>query len=205
MVIWKERKHDNDDTFVERNAGCITALRDCGLLKKFHTPSMVLHEQLLEYILWMWNPEQQYSEVGAHILTVEVEDIYFLTSLSRQGDPISLTGSHGGDITTQEMINCHCIFGTRTSGKKIPIKAVVDGPLRTILFTMERVVRSQGVHQAYRAHMLYAIESMAPTTFNWVEALLPIFKDQLTKCRQGELKQFGFGSILACLFFERVP
>ena len=35
--------------------------------------------------------------------------------------------------------------------------------------------------------------------------MLPIFKDQLTKCRQGELKQFGFGSILACFFFERVP
>ena len=56
-----------------------------------------------------------------------------------------------------------------------------------------------------RTHILYAIEAMAPTVFNWVEALLPIFKDQVTKCRQGELKKFGFGSILACLFFEQVP
>ena len=53
--------------------------------------------------------------------------------------------------------------------------------------------------------MLYAIEAMAPTVVDWVEALLPIFKDQLTKCRQGELKQFGFGSILVCFFFEWVP
>ena len=53
--------------------------------------------------------------------------------------------------------------------------------------------------------MLYAIEAMAPTVFNWAEALLLIFKDQLTKCRQGELKQFSFGSILACFFFEQVP
>ena len=53
--------------------------------------------------------------------------------------------------------------------------------------------------------MLYALEAMAPTVFNWAEALLPIFKDQLTKCRQGELKQFGFGSILACFFFLQVP
>ena len=53
--------------------------------------------------------------------------------------------------------------------------------------------------------MMYALEVMAPTVFNWVEALLPIFKDQLTKCQQGELKKFGFGSILACFFFERVP
>ena len=97
---------------------------------------MVSNEQLLEHILWMWNPEQQYFEVGAHILTVEVEDIYFLTGLSRWGAPISLTGSRGGDITTQEFIDRHCALGTRTSGKKIPIRAVTYGPLRTVLFTM---------------------------------------------------------------------
>ena len=77
MVIWKERQHDNDDAFAKRNAGCIDTLRDYGLLKFFHTPSMVSHERLLEHILQMWNPEQQYFEVGAHILKVEVEDIYF--------------------------------------------------------------------------------------------------------------------------------
>ena len=129
MVIWKERQHDNDDAFDERNVGCIAALRDCGLLKFFCTPSMVSHERLLEHMLRMRNPEQQYFEVGSHLLTVEVEDIYFLTGLSRRGAPISLTGSRGGDITTQELINRHCIPGTRTSGKKIPIKEVVDGPL----------------------------------------------------------------------------
>ena len=66
------------------------------------------------------------------------------------------------------------------------------------------MVGSQGVNQGSITHMLYAIEAMAPAFFNWVEALLPIFKDQLTKCWQGELKQFGFGSFLACFFFERV-
>ena len=78
MVIWKERQHDNDDAFAERNRGCIAVLRDCGLLKFFYTPSMVSHERLLEHILRMWNPKQHYFKVGAHILTIEVEDIYFL-------------------------------------------------------------------------------------------------------------------------------
>ena len=146
MVIWKERQHDNDNTLAKKNAGCIAALRDCGHFNFFHTPSMVLHERLLEYILRMWNLEQQYFEVGAHILTVEVEDIYFLNGLLRWGTPISLTGSHGGDITTQELIDRHCILGTRTSKKKIMIKEVVDGPLQTMFFTMKRVVGSQGVH-----------------------------------------------------------
>ena len=188
MVIWKEWKHDDDDSCAERNVGCIAALRNCCLLKFFHTPSMVSHERLLEHILHMWNPEQQYFEVGAHVLTIEVEDIYFFTRLSRWGAPISLTGSHGRDVTTQELIDRYCLPSTRTSGKKIPIKAVVDLPLCNILFTMQRLARSQGPHQTSRAHMLYAIEAMAPTFFNWAEALLLVFKDHLTKCRHGELK-----------------
>ena len=135
-MIWKERTHDNEDATVERNAGCIATLRYCGLLKFFWTPSMVPHEQLLEHILQMWNLEQQYFKVGAHILIVEVEDIYFLTGLSRRGAPISLTGSRGGDITTRELIDRHCAPGIGTSRKKIPIKVVMDRSLRIILFTM---------------------------------------------------------------------
>ena len=116
--------------------GCIAALRNYGLLKFFRTPSMVSHEIFLEYILHMWNLDQQYFEVGAHVLTIEVEDIYFLTGLLIQGGSISLTSSCGGDMTTQELIDRHCLPGTRTLGKKIPIKAVVDVPLHTLLFTM---------------------------------------------------------------------
>ena len=85
-------------------------------------------------------------EVGAHVLTIEVEDIYFLTGLLRWGAPISLNGSHAKDITSQELINLHCIFGTKTSGKKITIKVVVDGPIQTVLFTIQRVAKIQGVH-----------------------------------------------------------
>ena len=102
--------------------------------------------------------------------------------------PISLTRSRGGDITTRELIDRESALGTGTSRKKIPIKVVIDRALRTVLFTMQSMDRSQGVHQDSRAHMLYAIEAMAPTVFNWAEAMLPIFKDQLSKCQQGELK-----------------
>ena len=115
--------------------------------------------------------------MGAHILTLEVEDIYFLTGLSRRVSPISLTGSRGRDITTRELIDRHCVPGTGTSGKKIFIKAVTERALQIVLFTMQRMAGSQGVHQASRAHMLYSLEAMAPMVFNWVEALLPIFKD----------------------------
>ena len=83
MVIWKERKHDLDDVASARDADCLGALRGCVLLKFFRTPSMISHPCLLEYILQMWNPEKQHFEVGIHVLTIEVEDIYLLTGLSR--------------------------------------------------------------------------------------------------------------------------
>ena len=108
-------------------------------------------------------------------------------------------------MTTQELINRHCHPGTRMLGKKIPIMPVVDRPLHTILFIMQKLDGSRGSHQESREHILHSLEAMEPTIFNWVEALIPVFKDQLIKCRQGELKKFGYGSILACFFFERVP
>ena len=74
--------------------------------------------------------------MGAHVLTIEVEDIYFLTGLSRQGAHVSFTGPQGGDVTTQELINRYCVPCTKMSMKKIPIKVVVDDALRTVLFTM---------------------------------------------------------------------
>ena len=82
MVIWKERKHDEDDSTAARDAGCLGSLWGCVLLKFFQTPIMISHSRLLEYILQMWNPEQQYFKVGPHVLNIEVEDIYFLTRFS---------------------------------------------------------------------------------------------------------------------------
>ena len=88
MVVWKERKHEDDDARAGVDVGSITALRGCGILKSFHVPSMRSHVRLLEYILRMWSPKQQYFRVGGHILTMEAEYIYFLTCLSMRRAPI---------------------------------------------------------------------------------------------------------------------
>ena len=74
--------------------------------------------------------------MGAHILIVEVEDICFLTGLSRHGTPISVIGSPGEDITTRELIDRHYAPDIGTSRNKMPIKVVADRALRIVLFTM---------------------------------------------------------------------
>ena len=66
------------------------------------------------------------------MLTIEVEDIYFLIGLSRQGDPISLTGSCGGDATTQELINCYYIPGTIFLGVMLLPSGVTRFVIRNI-------------------------------------------------------------------------
>ena len=94
----------------------------------------------------MWNPEQQYFEVGDHILTMEVEDIYFLAGLSMQGELISLTGLRNGEITTQVLIDRYCFPSTQMCRKKILIKAVMDFPFCVVFFTMQRISGIQGDH-----------------------------------------------------------
>ena len=105
---------------------------------------MVSHACVQDFVLQMWNTKQGNFEVGPRILTIEVEDIYFLIGLSRRGDPISLTSSRGGDVTTQELIDHDCFHGTKMLGKKIPIKTMMDLPLWIVLFTMQWVVGRQG-------------------------------------------------------------
>ena len=50
--------------------------------------------------------------------------------------------------------------------------------------------------------MVYALDAMGPTIFNWDEEFLVTFKEKLTKCCHGELKQFGYGTILVSFFLE---
>ena len=85
MVIWKEREHEIPDTQAVNDPLMVEALRNFGLLKYFCVPGMKAHIRLLEYIINMWDPEKEHFVVGVHILPIEIEDIYFLTSLSMRG------------------------------------------------------------------------------------------------------------------------
>ena len=52
---------------------------------------------------------------------------------------------------------------------------------------------------------MISIRATEDVVFYWCSGLLANLKDQLTCCCQGRQKQFGYGSILACFFFQRVP
>ena len=53
--------------------------------------------------------------------------------------------------------------------------------------------------------MALGIECLEPKIFNWSAAVLVNLKDQLSRCKNGKQKLFGYGSILVSFFLERIP
>jgi hypothetical protein len=87
--------------------GTIDALQKCGLLKFFKVQGMGAQQRLLEYLVHMWDEKQQVFHMGVHVLSLDIEDIYFLTGLSRHGSHVTLTGGRGGGLPMSEYIRQH--------------------------------------------------------------------------------------------------
>jgi hypothetical protein len=110
MVLeWREQEHEEDNVNAKNHPPTIDALRDCGLLKYFRISGMKAQVRLLEFLVRMWDPDQQVFNVGSHTLSIDIEDIYFLTGLSRRGYYVSLTGSRGGGLKMSEYCNQYCV------------------------------------------------------------------------------------------------
>jgi hypothetical protein len=128
-----------------------------------------------------------------------------LTRLSWWGYHVSLTGGRGGGLPMSEYFRLHCVPEAERKKGKVAIWGVRDLTLRTILFTISRMAGSSSPHMALQSYFQYAIECTEPQVFNWADVVLRSMKKKLTKCRQCDLKKFGYGSLLVSFFLERVP
>ena len=111
----------------------MTTLRNCGLLNFFELLEMRAQPGLLEHLISLWDANQRFFRVGTHILTLEINDIYFLTSLSRLGTPITLVGKRPGRVSTEALLAEHGNAGATLSGGKVIIADITSFPLRVIL------------------------------------------------------------------------
>jgi hypothetical protein len=149
MVLeWLEREHEEDNANAENHPPTIASLRDCGLLKYFCIPCMRAQVRLLEYLVRMWDPDQQVFLMGAHTLTIDIEDIYFLIGLSRHGSYVSLTGSRAGGLKMSEYCNQHCVPEVERKKGKVAIWGVTELNIHNILFTIAQMVGSTAPHMA---------------------------------------------------------
>jgi hypothetical protein len=161
--------------------------------------------RLLEYLVHMWDVDQQVFHVGVHVLSLDIKDIYFLMGLSYCGVQVTLTGGRGGGLPMSEYIRRYCEHEVERCKGKVAIIGVHDLTLRTILFTIAQMAGSASMHVALQIYFQYVMECIETRVFNWCDELLRSMKNQLTKRKSGELKQFGYGSILVSFFLERVP
>ena len=147
MIKWKEREHEAIEMEALHSPVCIQALRNYGLLKFFCTHNMRKQVGLLDRLVHMWDPDLQVFQVGSHILEIEIEDIYFITRLSKRAAQVVMSGQRSDvEHTMDYYIRHHCVAGTENKGGRASILAVTDMVLRTILFTVTRAFCSLGAH-----------------------------------------------------------
>ena len=87
-LTWSEREHSAVDNEVMNNDEALDALRGCGLLKFFKLPNMKANTRLLQMLIDYWGVEEEAFMIDQIPLKVEVEDIYFITGLSRRGEVV---------------------------------------------------------------------------------------------------------------------
>jgi len=104
---------------------------------------------LLTRIIEWWDPEEGSFRVGDKPLTIERDDIYFLTGLSWRGHPVSLRGAATdvGD-SVEALIAQWCMPGSQKSSNQLKIADVSDQGLKMVLFTITRAAGSLQPHLA---------------------------------------------------------
>ena len=110
-------------------------------------------------------------------LTIEVEDIYFITGLSRWGEVVNLC-SHGprSGLTIDEYIDVYCYPDIEKVRSQIPTNSIQVLGLKAILLTLSRIAGLASLHQDSQPLMFYAVECMRPIVYDWSTALLSNMK-----------------------------
>ena len=84
MVLeWRECEHGEVEEAVRANLLAQQALCACGLYKFWCLGGLRAKPRLLQMLVDYWDPDSESFCIDWMSLTIEVEDIYFITGLSR--------------------------------------------------------------------------------------------------------------------------
>ena len=156
-ISWREREHSAIENEVMQDQWSLNVLRNCGLLKFFKMPNMKSNVRLLEMLVNCWEPEEDCFIIDQMPIHIEVEDIYFITGLSRRGDPVDLHGKPLGGLTVDDYVHVYCVEGSKKVWTQIAIKYLRELHMKILLFTIGRVAGSTSLHQASRTQMSIAV------------------------------------------------
>jgi hypothetical protein len=99
-------------------------------------------------------------------LVPTTEDIYFLTGLSRRGEPTNFRTFPVGPHNIAELIAEHYEAGTNRVSSQVPISKITNLPLQAILFLIGRITGSTTLHKASRAQINCAIPCLNEQIFD---------------------------------------
>jgi hypothetical protein len=150
-VQWREREHEAIGELIDVDPNVVAVLMQCGLLKFFLCSFMCAQPRLLNALIDYRHPDVEAFMLEGKSLVPTTEDIYFLTSLSRRGEPVNFHTFPMGLSKISELIAEHCEAGTERVVSQVPISKITNLALQTILLLIGRITDSAAVHQASRA------------------------------------------------------
>ena len=119
-------------------------------------------------LVYYWDPDSESFHIDGMSLTIEAEDIYFITGISRWRGVVDLhsRGGPGGGLTIDEYIVVYYYPETEKVGSQVPTNAIQVLGLKAILLTLGRIAGLESLHQASWPLMFYAVECMRPMIYD---------------------------------------
>jgi hypothetical protein len=93
-------------------------------------------------------------------LVPTTKDIYFLTGLSKRGEPINFHTFPSGPHNILDLIGLHCEASTDRTSSQVPISKILDLALQAIVFLIGQITGSAALHQASRAHINCVVQCL---------------------------------------------
>jgi hypothetical protein len=118
---------------------------------------MPTQPRLLNALVDYWHPDAKAFMIEGKSLVPTTKDIYFLTSLSRRGEPVNFQTFLAGPSKVSKLIEEYCVARTNQRTSSIPVSSITSLALQTILSLIGKITSSVAVHQASRAQMNCAI------------------------------------------------
>ena len=91
MVLeWREREHGDVEEVVQGDLMDQQALHACRLYKFWSLGSLRAKPRFLQMLVDYWDADSESFHIDGMSLNIEIEDIYFITGLSRRGEVVNL-------------------------------------------------------------------------------------------------------------------
>jgi hypothetical protein len=102
--------------------------------------------RMINSLVKYWHPDAEAFILEGQSLTPTTEDIYFLTDLSRRGEPVNLRTFPPGPFNIEDYIQMYCEAGTEKVGSQVPIHNITSLSLCVILLLIGRINGSTDLH-----------------------------------------------------------